>query len=62
MKIKPEISAEIEQHLRYWSQFADNDVLREEWKNGIAFLYDFGLISLAQFGELDSLFLEVTAK
>ena len=57
-EIRPEISAEIEQHLRRWCKFIDNDTLKEEWKTGIAFLYDIGLVSLAQFADLYNMFME----
>lgn len=58
MEIKPDISAEIEQHLRRCCKFVDNDTLKEEWETGIAFLYDFGFISLSQFAGLYNMFME----
>lgn len=58
MEIKKEISQEIMQHLHKCAKFVDCDTLREEWRAGISFLYDFGLVSLADYAELYDLFPE----
>lgn len=54
-QISPECNAEIVEHLRNWSQYADNPELIREWENGINFIHSFGLISLSQWRELSEL-------
>lgn len=60
--ISPEANAEILRHLHAWARYVDCDVLRDEWRAGIGFLHTFGLIDLAQYGELLQMFPEPAAQ
>ena len=58
--ITPEANAEIMRHMRDWSRYIDADLLRD-WHAGIGFLFDFGIISLKQYGDLREMFPEPEA-
>lgn len=56
--ITPEANAEIMRHLHDWARYVDCDALRDDWRAGAGFLFDFGLIDLGQLGELLEMFPE----
>lgn len=60
-EINGKIAKAIEDHVRDRARFVDADLV-EEFHSGIGFLYDFGLISLGQYGSLYNLFTATETK
>jgi hypothetical protein len=55
--VSPECNAELLRHLRDWGKFVSPDLVND-WRKGVDFLHDFGIIDMEQRDELRKMFPE----